>query len=183
MRDARRHNRFPLIERGLCRCRAVALVRRLGYPVPRKSACMGCCYNSMTDWQTLEREVPEAFDAFAELEARKPPTSSGVKLSITGFRMMRPRAPRPEAMTFLARVAPTLGDAALFLLVLLEHTAAPVRSRSLMLVDNQGRVYQAPPLPEYVKGKAQGSRTPCSVCGAPERATKATGCGYLEAAA
>jgi len=144
---ARRHNRFPLIERGLCRCRAVALVRRLGYPVPRKSACMGCCYNSMTDWQTLEREAPEAFNAFAELEARKPPTKAGVKLSITGFKMLKKPPRRPS---------------------------------TLALVDNTGRLYRAPPLREYVKGKARGPKTACSVCGAPERATKATGCGYLE---
>jgi hypothetical protein len=144
---------------------------------------MGCCYNSMTDWQTLEREAPEAFNAFAELEARKPPTKAGVKLSITGFKMLKASKPRPKAMSFLLQVAPAISDVALLLLTTLEHTKAPVRSRSLVLVDDGGRFYQAPPLTEYVKGKAQGSRTPCPVCGAPERATKATGCGYLEEAA
>lgn len=39
---ARRHNRFPLIEWGLCRCRCVELVRVAGFPVPRKSACLAC---------------------------------------------------------------------------------------------------------------------------------------------
>jgi hypothetical protein len=39
---ARRHNRFPLMEQGLCRCRCEALVRASGYPIPRKSACMFC---------------------------------------------------------------------------------------------------------------------------------------------
>lgn len=42
MTHARRVNRFPLIERGLCRCRCEALARESGHPVPRKSACMMC---------------------------------------------------------------------------------------------------------------------------------------------
>lgn len=42
MTHARRVNRFPLIERGLCRCRCEALARSSGYPVPRKSACQMC---------------------------------------------------------------------------------------------------------------------------------------------
>lgn len=42
MTHARRVNRFPLIERGLCRCRCEALARASGYPVPRKSACQYC---------------------------------------------------------------------------------------------------------------------------------------------
>lgn len=171
--DARRVNRYPLIEWRWCRCRAVEYIRSRGYPVPRKSACMGCCYNSMTDWQTLQREQPAVFEAYAELERSKPPTSNGVKMSITGFKMIK--------------------------------GAPPKRSRSLVLVDNAGRAYQAPPLPEYVKGKAQGQRPPkynpaggnlfavdpagvarlagCEVCGAPQRATKAVGCGYLPEAA
>jgi hypothetical protein len=42
MTHAGRVNRFPLIERGLCRCRCEALARASGYPVPRKSACQFC---------------------------------------------------------------------------------------------------------------------------------------------
>lgn len=148
--DARRVNCYPLIEWRWCRCRAVEYIRSRGYPVPRKSACMGCCYNSMTDWQTLEREQPAVFAAYVELERSKPLTGNGVKMSITGFKMLR---------------------------------TIPKRSRSLVLVDGRGRAYQAPPLSEYVKGKARGPRTPCEVCGAAERATKAVGCGYLEDAA
>lgn len=83
---ARRHNRFPLIEWGMCRCRAVALVERLGYPVPRKSACKFCPYGSMSDWQTFAREDPKDFARVGELEARKPPTSRGHKLSIMAYR-------------------------------------------------------------------------------------------------
>lgn len=39
---ARRVNRFPLVERGLCRCRCLKLATASGYPVPRKSACVYC---------------------------------------------------------------------------------------------------------------------------------------------
>lgn len=148
--DARRVNRYPLIEWAWCRCRAVAYIRSRGFAVPRKSACMGCCYNSMPDWQTLQREQPAVFGLYAELEARKPPTSNGVKMSITGFKMLKKPPRRPSA---------------------------------LVLVDNIGRVYRAPPLPEYVKGKARGPKTACQVCGAGERATKAVGCGWLAEAA
>ena len=39
---ARRHNRFPLMEQGLCRCRCEQIARESGYPIPRKSACVFC---------------------------------------------------------------------------------------------------------------------------------------------
>lgn len=137
---ARRHNRFPLIEWGMCRCRAVALIQRLGYPVPRKSACKFCPYGSMSDWQTFAREDPEDFARVGELEARKPPTSRGHKLSIMAYRSHK---------------------------------------------DAEGKVIRvdAPPLAEYVQRKARPARKPCKVCGAAVKATKATGCGYLEDAA
>lgn len=79
---ARRHNRFPLMERDICRCRAEALVRRLGYPVPRKSACVFCPYASRGDWQTFARSLPEQFERTVALEANKPVTAQGKKLSI-----------------------------------------------------------------------------------------------------
>jgi len=81
-----RKNRFPLIEKGLCRCRCEALVRAAGYPVPRKSACVFCPYGSLTDWKTLARELPAVFAEVARLEVDKPPTRSGKKLSIMGYR-------------------------------------------------------------------------------------------------
>lgn len=86
---ARRHNRFPLVEARLCRCRCEELVRRHGLPMPPKSACVYCPYGSLADWQRLARELPDAFDATAQLEERKPPTSAGTKLSIMGFRTLK----------------------------------------------------------------------------------------------
>jgi hypothetical protein len=86
-----RKNRFPLMEWGLCRCRCEALVRAAGYPVPRKSACVFCPYGTKGDWQTLARELPTEFEATAELERVKPPTSKGKKLSIMGYRTLKDR--------------------------------------------------------------------------------------------
>lgn len=84
-RARQRHNRFPLIEWGLCRCRCEQLVQQLGYPVPRKSACVFCPYGTLTDWRTFASELPEQFDRVAQLEADKPVTSRGKKLSIMGW--------------------------------------------------------------------------------------------------
>lgn len=133
-----RRNRFPLIEWGFCRCRAEQLVRDAGYPVPRKSACVFCPYGSKGDWQTFARELPEQFDQVAQLEADKPLTGNGKKLSIMGYRTLKDRDGNPT------------GE------------------------------YRAPPLPEFIRGTYKPKARICEVCRQGLRATKATGCGYLE---
>jgi hypothetical protein len=111
---ARRHNRFPLIERRMCRCRAEALVRALGYPVPRKSACTFCPYATRGDWQTFARELPRHFERTVLLEANKPATAQGKKLSIMGFRTLpdgtyrAPPLPMYVAQTYRPRRMPCL---------------------------------------------------------------------------
>jgi hypothetical protein len=137
--SALRRNRFPLMEWGMCRCACERVVRDEGLPVPRKSACMFCPYASKGDWQTLAREQPEVFARVAKLEAEKPPTKRGIKLSIMGFRSLKDR-------------------------------------------DGQVTGYRAPMLPEYIQGTYRPQAKPCAVCGAAQRATKATGCTYLDAA-
>lgn len=127
---ATRINRFPLIEWGLCRCRCLELVRAAGFPVPRKSACVFCPYASRADWRRFAAEEPAMFEQIVELEARKPPTSKGRKLSI---------------MLYDSR----------------QQRGTPLR------------VYVASPGRPRPPG-------PCNVCGAPQRASKATGCDYLE---
>lgn len=87
--SAMRRNRYPLIEAGLCRCRCEAMVRAAGFPVPRKSACVYCPYGSRPDWQTFARELPDAFARTVALEANKPPTRNGAKLSIRNFRTVK----------------------------------------------------------------------------------------------
>ena len=88
---ARRANRFPLIERRLCRCRCAELVRRLGYEVPSASACMMCPYGSRGEWQAFATKQPRHFGMVVELEARKPPTKNGKKLSNMDYRTLRDR--------------------------------------------------------------------------------------------
>jgi hypothetical protein len=70
----------------MCRCRAEALVRRLGHPVPPKSACTFCPYGTRRDWQRFAEELPDDFERTVALEANKLPTAAGKKLSIMGFR-------------------------------------------------------------------------------------------------
>lgn len=84
-----RRNRFPLMERGLCRCRCEAAVRARGLAVPRKSACVYCPYGSKGDWQTFARELPAWFALTEKLESDKPLTKNGRKLSIMGYRTIK----------------------------------------------------------------------------------------------
>ncbi len=65
----RRINRFPLAERSICRCRAEALARASGYPVPPGSACVFCAFGSRGDLQTAAREMPADFARIVALEA------------------------------------------------------------------------------------------------------------------
>ena len=127
---ARRHNRFPLIEWNLCRCRCEDFARRSGHPVPRKSACVFCPYGSRGDWQRFAVELPEQFARTVQLEANRPLTKNGKRLSIMDYRNGKPTM-----------------------------------------------------LPDYVRKPYTKKRNPCGVCGAPDRASKATGCDYLEGAA
>ena len=125
---ARRHNRFPLIEWDLCRCRCEAMARASGHPVPRKSACVFCPYASRGDWQRFAVELPEDFARVVKLEADRPLTKNGKQLSIMDYRNGKPT----------------------------------------MLTD-------------YIRKPYTKKINRCTVCGARDRATKATGCDYLEA--
>lgn len=126
---ARRRNRFPLIEWGLCRCRCEALVREAGFPVPRKSACVFCPFGSRGDWQRFAVELPELFARVVKMEADRPLTKKGIKLSIMGF---------------------------------------------------SSRTKRGPSLPVFVSKPYTAKNEPCTVCGAAVRASKATGCDYLD---
>lgn len=138
--QALRRNRFPLIERELCRCRLEALVRAAGYPVPRKSACKFCPYASKADWQEFAATSPEHFEMVVELEADKPPTEkNGLKLSVMGYDSKK-------------------------------------KNRLAAL----GEKYVPPTLRQFIQGTYRPKMEPCAVCGAPVRASKATGCGFLD---
>lgn len=146
-----RKNRFPLQERGLCRCRCEALVRASGHPIPRKSACVFCPMGSRADWRTLARELPDTFAKLVEMEARKPLTSNGAKLSIRDF------ASKP-----------------------IEEMPKRGRGGWTVSVDGK-KAFRPTMLPEYVASAGRPAKPlDCKVCGAKERATKVVGCGYLQ---
>lgn len=81
----RRINRFPLIEQNLCRCRCEIMVRKAGFPVPRKSACVYCPFNSKGDWKTAQAEQPVTFARAVSLEEQSKLTEKrGIKLRFSG---------------------------------------------------------------------------------------------------
>lgn len=102
--QAIRANRFPLMEWGLCRCLCDSLCRAEGLQVPPGSACMFCPYATKGDWQRLHRDLPHRFEQAAVMEAQKPPTAAGFKLSIMGFRKKK----HPVTKEVLSYRAPML---------------------------------------------------------------------------
>jgi hypothetical protein len=143
---ARRVNRFPLIEWRLCRCRCIAAIERAGLEVPSASACTFCPFASKGEWQLVAAELPATFAQAAELEARKPLTGPGKKLSIMGFHTLAP----------------------------LKSGAR--RTALHVLRDHEGVEYAAPTLTDFIRGTYTPTVEPCEVCGAPEKARKVAGC-------
>ena len=59
-------NRFPLIELGMTRRDCLRWLERHGYPMPPKSACIGCPYHGDAHWRQMRAEDPDAWaDAVA----------------------------------------------------------------------------------------------------------------------
>jgi hypothetical protein len=68
MRDSRSSwysNRYPLIfdhEPAMTRKDCMKWLEDHGYPIPRKSACLGCPYHSNTEWRAIKENVEEWSD-------------------------------------------------------------------------------------------------------------------------
>lgn len=59
-------NRWPLIERHMSRRSCSLWLERHGYPIPPKSACIGCPYTDNARWREMQRDRPDEFaDAVA----------------------------------------------------------------------------------------------------------------------
>jgi len=58
-------NRWPLVEQRLNRGDCMAWLQRHGYPVPVKSACVGCPYRSNGEWRAL---TPAEFTDACEVD-------------------------------------------------------------------------------------------------------------------
>ncbi len=77
-RDSRNdqiRNRFPLLEQrnrsgelGLDREDCIEVIRCAGWPVPRKSGCFFCPFQSKPQWIALKRELPDLFQIAVQLE-------------------------------------------------------------------------------------------------------------------
>ena len=60
--------RFPLIEQRMCRRDCLAWLRRHGYPVPPKSACIGCPFHDNARWRHMRDHDPEAWTDAVEVD-------------------------------------------------------------------------------------------------------------------
>ena len=61
---------YPLIDLRLTRHQCVNVIERAGLPVPPKSACWFCPFQSRGDWLRLRENDPELFQRAVELEKR-----------------------------------------------------------------------------------------------------------------
>lgn len=55
-------NRYPLIEKKLNRWDCVDGYKRMGLPIPTKSACIGCPYRDAASWLDMRHNEPESFE-------------------------------------------------------------------------------------------------------------------------
>jgi hypothetical protein len=147
-------NRFPLIEWAMCRCRCEAKVREWGLPVPRKSACTFCPFTTRGDFARLRDQLPETFARIAQLE-------EGCKLTRSGKTMrygyQAGDGADPELDTWVDYGQRKAADGT--------WKGAARTQRRLQTLS-----------PHTPKAMA------CDVCGAPQRATKATSCDYVQPA-
>jgi len=74
-----RVNRWPLIEMRMSRADCLAWLRRHDYPLPPKSACIGCPFHSNARWRQIRDEDPKAWRDAVDADRR----------IRTGFRGMR----------------------------------------------------------------------------------------------
>lgn len=60
--------RFPLIEKRMSRCDCFAWLRRHDYPLPPKSACIGCPFHDNGRWRDMRDHDPEAWADAIEVD-------------------------------------------------------------------------------------------------------------------
>jgi hypothetical protein len=54
--------RYPLVERRLSRQDCIQWLQSRGYPIPAKSACLGCPYHSDATWRDMKRDRPREWE-------------------------------------------------------------------------------------------------------------------------
>lgn len=60
--------KYPLIERDIDRQGCIEIIKAEGLPVPRKSGCFYCPFQSKPQWIALRREHPDLFQIAVNLE-------------------------------------------------------------------------------------------------------------------
>lgn len=63
-------NLYPLVDKRMTREDCMELIRSEGLPVPEKSGCFFCPFNSTDRWRQLLEHHPELFEKAIELEER-----------------------------------------------------------------------------------------------------------------
>lgn len=66
--DPRIENVFPLIERGFDRPACKRIIADAGLPIPRRSGCFYCPFQSKGQWIELKREHPKLFQIAVAIE-------------------------------------------------------------------------------------------------------------------
>ena len=61
-------NLYPLIDRRLTRADCVDIIQEVGLPIPQRSSCFFCPFNSVDRWRWLHETHPDLFDKAVALE-------------------------------------------------------------------------------------------------------------------
>lgn len=55
-------NKYPLIDAGMSRSNCMAYLKRNGFEIPPKSACIGCPFHDDSYWKNMKRKSPDEFE-------------------------------------------------------------------------------------------------------------------------
>lgn len=84
-------NRFPLLELNLSREQCIEFIIKCGYPVPPKSGCWFCPWQTTMKWLRMKRDNPIMFKAAVNLESnsgyKKLPFGTTPRLSALNLQM------------------------------------------------------------------------------------------------
>ena len=63
-------NRFPLLEHGISRQKCKEIIQDHGLPIPHRSKCWFCPFQTIMEWRELRMNHPDLFCKAEQLEAR-----------------------------------------------------------------------------------------------------------------
>lgn len=61
---------YPLVDQQIDRSGCIEIIRATGWPVPVKSGCYICAFQTWANWERLSVEFPDLFERAAQLEDR-----------------------------------------------------------------------------------------------------------------